>query len=166
MNRKYTTEFLAELAKQSSSISDMCRKLGNNPHGGSHGHISKRVKKDGIDVSHFEPVIQKRGPHRYGNGNKRTWQSLLILSDSDRRVRSYHLRRALIESGVEYICARCGQPPIWKDKILTLEVNHKDGNWRDSRRENLEFCCPNCHSQEPTSTSSKAIVISIGNSSN
>ena|SRR5579859_247266 len=158
MNWKYTTEFLADLAKRSNSISDMCRKLGNNPHGGTHGHLSKRIKKDGIDISHFNPDIYRRSPHSFGSRNKRTWQSILVLSDSDRRVRSHHLRRALIESGVDYVCAGCGQPPIWNGKSLTLEVNHKDGNWRDSRKENLEFCCPNCHSQEPTSTSSKAVV--------
>lgn len=158
MNRKYSTEFLTELAKQSNSVSDMCRRLGNNPHGGTHGHLSKRIKKDGIDVSHFNPIIQKRAPHKLGNGQKRTWQSILVLSDSDRRERSYFLRRALIESGVEYICVSCGQLPSWNGKPLTLEVNHIDGNWRDSRKENLEFCCPNCHSQEETSTSSKAIV--------
>jgi hypothetical protein len=156
MNRKYSTEFLSILAKESNSVSDMIRKLGASPQGGMHGHISRRIKIDGIDVSHFNPVAQRRSPHRSGSGNKRDWQSVLVLSESHKREKSYQLRRALIESGVVYVCAKCCQSPEWHGKNLTLEVSHKDGNWRDSRRENLEFLCPNCHSQEPTSTSSRA----------
>lgn len=48
-------------------------------------------------------------------------------------------------------CEKCG----W-DKIhlitqkVPLEVNHINGNSQDSKSENLELLCPNCHSLTPT----------------
>jgi predicted RNA-binding Zn-ribbon protein involved in translation (DUF1610 family) len=58
------------------------------------------------------------------------------------------LRRALVESGREYACARCGNTGEWLGRSLILEINHKDTNWRNNQPENLEFLCPNCHEQE------------------
>lgn len=33
-------------------------------------------------------------------------------------------------------------------RSLTLDVDHKNNNWLDDRLENLQFLCPNCHSQK------------------
>lgn len=66
-----------------------------------------------------------------------------------RRQPAVRLRRALIESGVPYMCvgAGCGSTGTWLGKELRLQVEHKSGNWLDDRKENLEFLCPNCHTQ-------------------
>ena len=55
------------------------------------------------------------------------------------------LRRALIESGRVYECTECTLGDTWQGKKITLQVNHKNGNWKDNRPENTEFLCPNCH---------------------
>ncbi len=44
-------------------------------------------------------------------------------------------------------CTRCG----WDERHeitgrVPLEVEHRDGNWRNNRLENLTLLCPNCHS--------------------
>lgn len=38
-------------------------------------------------------------------------------------------------------CAQCGAPNA-------LDVHHKDGNWRNNVRENLERICRSCHKKE------------------
>lgn len=46
-------------------------------------------------------------------------------------------------------CNRCGNSK-WMDEPLSLEVDHKNGDNQDHRRDNLEALCPNCHSLTPT----------------
>ncbi len=58
------------------------------------------------------------------------------------------LRRALIESGVEYKCQECGIGDVWNGQKIVLEVHHKDEDFLNNVKENLEFLCPNCHSQK------------------
>ena len=63
------------------------------------------------------------------------------------RAKRVQLKRAMIESGVEEKCSKCGQPPTWLGSELTLDIDHINENWLDDRIENLRFLCPNCHSQ-------------------
>jgi hypothetical protein len=63
---------------------------------------------------------------------------------------SNHVRRYLVEIYGER-CQRCG----WGERNQTtgkvpITVSHINGNWSDSRPENLELLCPNCHSLTPT----------------
>lgn len=46
-------------------------------------------------------------------------------------------------------CAFC-ELTEWREKPLTLEVDHIDGNHRNNIIQNLRFLCPNCHSQTET----------------
>ncbi len=46
----------------------------------------------------------------------------------------------------EYKCFLCNIFS-WRNKKLTLELDHINGSRNDNRKENLRFLCPNCHSQ-------------------
>ncbi len=68
----------------------------------------------------------------------------------DKAVHNKILRRRYLDTGIEEICVECGSGTEWQGKALTLHLDHKNGRRADNRLENLQFLCPNCHTQTPT----------------
>jgi 5-methylcytosine-specific restriction endonuclease McrA len=74
-----------------------------------------------------------------------------LLVKSTRRTKGARLASAILCVGLyPYVCAECRQPPEWNGKPLVLQVHHINGDPTDSRPENLQFLCPNCHTQTDT----------------
>ncbi|WFS16035.1 HNH endonuclease [Rhodococcus aetherivorans] len=145
---KYTREVLEDAVRNSASVAGVMRYLGLVPSGGSHHHLSRRIKRLGLDTSHFTGQAHMGGaPAR----NRLPWREVLVVqpTGTPRRMAKL-LRRALLESGRPHKCESCGIGPEWCDLPLTLHVDHIDGNPNDSRPENVRFLCPNCHSQTAT----------------
>ncbi|MGW1797289.1 HNH endonuclease [Streptomyces sp. NPDC001984] len=139
---RHTEETLREVVTASASIKEVVRRLGINPVGGNHTHISRRIAALGIDASHF--AAQPRG-------SKGTHGDLLGLrSPQAGRVPGSRLLRHLLRAGVPERCAMCGTGPRWNGKPLRLEVDHVNGEWWDNRPENLQLLCPNCHAVTDT----------------
>ena len=64
------------------------------------------------------------------------------------------IKRRLIDEGLLVdVCSLCGQRPEWDNRPLVLQLDHRNGNPRDWRIENLRVLCPNCHTQTDTFTS-------------
>jgi 5-methylcytosine-specific restriction endonuclease McrA len=56
----------------------------------------------------------------------------------------------LINAGLkEKRCELCGIDS-WMGKPLNVQLHHKNGDGTDNRLPNLQFLCPNCHSQTET----------------
>jgi len=153
-NVKYTKELLEPLVKESISVAQVIRKLGLREAGGTHTHLSSKFKKYSLNTSHFLGRAANCGKNHKGS-KKKKWQEILIKRKGNRRQKAYQLRRALIESGREYICECCGQKPEWNGKELRLQVDHKNGDWLDDQPDNLGFLCPNCHTQTDGFSGSK-----------
>lgn len=144
---KYTKELLQDLVEKSISVAEIIKKLGLKQAGGTHTHISLKIKEFKINTSHF--LGQSANKIHKSSKLKKHFSEILVLRDnSNKRQFAVYLRRALIESGREYKCELCSLTDQWNNKELRLEVDHKNNNWLDDRAENLRFICPNCHSQQ------------------
>ena len=74
---------------------------------------------------------------------KREWsKSYEEMSHTSVRKRLLHERN--------HTCEECGIRNEYNGKPLSLELDHKDGNSKNNKIENLRILCPNCHSQTPT----------------
>lgn len=145
--RRYDDCALSEAVIRSKSIAGVLRELGIRQAGGSHHHVSNRIKGLGLDTSHFTGQAHSRGIYR---PRLRAEEVLVLLPADSPRRKTYLLRRALIELGTPLACSGCSTGPEWNGNALTLEIDHLNGNSRDCRPQNLRFLCPNCHSQTPT----------------
>jgi hypothetical protein len=60
-------------------------------------------------------------------------------------IRDYLLKEA------NYTCEECGWNKINpRTKICPVCVHHKDGNYKNNKKENLQVLCPGCHSLTDT----------------
>ena len=59
---------------------------------------------------------------------------------------SGHVRRFIFEkfNSKCVVCGWCEKHPA--DGKIPLEVDHIDGNWKNTTEDNLRLLCPNCHS--------------------
>ncbi|MGE2834331.1 HNH endonuclease [Mycobacterium sp. SMC-4] len=61
-----------------------------------------------------------------------------------------HFVRDYIHEQQAGCCAICATKSSWNGSVLTLILDHIDGDATNNRRENLRLICPNCDSQLPT----------------
>lgn len=143
----YREDLLRELVTRADSVADVLRALGLAQAGGTHAHISRRIKALGIDTSHFT-----RRANLQAVARPRLTPSEILVSrpEAQKRRGATLLTRALIAIGRPHVCAGCGIGPSWQGDALVLTVDHIDGDWRNDVETNLRFLCPNCHSQTPT----------------
>ena len=147
---KYTKKLLEPLVKESFTTTEVIRKLGLKPAGGTHYHISKTIKEFNISTEHFKGQGWNKGIPAF---NRHTKESLLkkifVLNGSitpGNRLRKWLVKFEFCKDR----CKLCNCKPVWKGNPLVLEVDHMNGNHYDNRIKNLRLLCPNCHSQLPT----------------
>ena len=133
MPTKYTKEILEDAAKHNTSIYGVLRYIGVGTNsGGMHHYISGRIKKFGIDTSHFLGVRSNCGKNHKGGPTKRTADEILVLKFSGPKEKRKKLYSALLEIGREEKCERCGLDNKWNGESLTLQIDHKNGNNLDN----------------------------------
>ncbi len=144
MRLKYTKEILEPVVKESLSMAQVLRKLGKRQSGGNHFHVKKVIEKLGIDTSHFTGKLWNKGKTLPCVNPE---DILVLRSYDDPRTHGKSLEKALISIGRKYQCVDCGLGNTYNDKPIKLQVDHENGKFWDNREENLNFRCPNCHSQ-------------------
>lgn len=139
---------LQALVQTSTSYADVMRGLGMDVNDTNHRRARRAVSRHHLDTSHF----RRRS---WGRSNRPTRlptadRVLVVLPEQAGRTNRTRLHRALTELGVPYACVECGNPGEWRGRPITLQIDHVNGNWRDNRRENLRYLCPNCHALTET----------------
>lgn len=144
----YTSKQLKEAVSVSECWSDVCRKLNVTVCTFNFKRAQKLCNENSISTSHFDvkKTFRRNKPH---------WSDIEVYTTKSLFPR-HQLRRRIISDGfLKYCCQKCGNNGYWLKEKLTLEVEHKNGINDDHTKPNLEWLCPNCHSQTPTYRNNK-----------
>lgn len=136
-------EFIS-IVKDSLSVAEVIRKCGRKPAGGNYIITHERIKRLGLDTSHFTGQGWNTGK-RY-----RTVVPAIPLKEVLRKgvnYQTYKLAKRLIKEGLKERCCEKCKNTIWLGQPIPLELHHINGDRLDNRIENLQLLCPNCHAQ-------------------
>lgn len=144
MKYDYNKLNLESFAKESESLADMLRKLSIPVRGRNYDTLKKYINLYKIDISHFDGEKQRLDKLKAIQlKKKRKIEEYLI---ENKPSNSSNLKDRLYTEGYKKrICELCGQDEIWKDKKMSLILDHINGNHSDNRIENLRIVCPNCN---------------------
>ncbi len=153
--RTYTEENLIEFVKSSKSWAELLRQCGYT-NVGNNKYIKKKLDEYKIDYTHIDNYVSTRLNIKY------TIEELYCENSS--HTSGTNLKKRIIKDfNFKLECNEC-KLSEWRGKPITIEVDHINGIHNDNRIENLQFLCPNCHSQTDTWRGrNKAIVEKIDN---
>lgn len=128
----------------------------------THSELTRRKQSD--SMKHFILGLSPEERLAYEN-NKKSCDIKVVMQERSKKnkqkklskIASAHFdelsmpekrRRIDLERGGK--CLLCDGGKVWMGRILTLELDHVDGDRLNNTRENLRLICPNCHSTTPT----------------
>lgn len=140
--RSMTKEKLADIVSTSTTKTEICIKLGLSTRGSTYSTVAKYITRYNINTDHFQPLTTRNKQTR---STKRIQTDLLFTTN--RPYNPSIKKRVLDEQLISYECYICKNDGHWNNKSLVLQLDHKNGDPTDNRLDNLQFLCPNCHSQ-------------------
>lgn len=144
---------LIQICKESYSYSEVLKKINKNLSGNSYNWIKKVINQYNIDISHFKgkawrslkikkDIIKKENRKKYKFNDIFKKNSTVTQKVLREYVKFYNL--------LEYRCINCGCDGNWQNGIISLELDHIDGNNKNNEPNNLRYLCPNCHALTET----------------
>lgn len=126
---------LKELVPICNSYHEILQHLDKCPNGGNYPKIKRDINTLGLSIDHFNTKSSV-------DNNKEI--SIHDVLTNKINMRSHQLHKLIIKYNlIDYHCKECNE-------VSNLELEHRDGNNKNNNLDNLEFLCPNCHSQTDT----------------
>ena len=148
--RQYTKEWLQELCQNSYSYAEVLNKAGRKQGGGAQQTLKNKIELWSIDISHFTGQRWHESPNQLPQEGKEkyTLDEIFIKNSpvTQKVLRGYVERHKIIK----YECANCGCDGHWLNGIISLEIDHIDGDNTNNEITNLRYLCPNCHALTET----------------
>ena len=143
---KYSKEWLEHTCANSYSYAEVLRKAGRKCGGGSVQTLKHKISEYQIDISHFTGQGWNGHSNTTNPIQTREKYSLNDIfcehsSVTQKVMRGYIKRYQLLD----YKCSNCGCDGHWQNGLISLEVDHINGDNSDNILENLRYLCPNCH---------------------
>lgn len=143
-------DLLARHVKSSECLHEVLQRFGLTGYSDNYSKLRRLIEKYKIDTSHFR-AGERRAKALRKNGMDKTIPLNEILEGKHPEYKTYSLSARLKKENIfKNECSECGQPDLWNNKPLTLQLDHIDGNRHNHKKDNLRFLCPNCHTQTST----------------
>jgi Zn finger protein HypA/HybF involved in hydrogenase expression len=109
--------------------------------------FKRKAKKLGL----YKPNQGRSGINRSKEEKDKRRISLELILIGEHKMTSSSLKKRLFEEGIKKeVCEICGVNNIWEGRILSLHLDHIDGDKYNNKLCNIRILCPNCHSQTDT----------------
>ena len=148
--RQYTKEWLQELCQDSYSYAEVLNKAGRKQGGGAQQTLKNKIELWNIDISHFTGQRWHESPNQLPQEGKEkyTLDEVFIKNSpvAQKVLRGYVKRHEIMK----YECVNCGCDGHWLNGIISLEIDHIDGDNTNNEITNLRYLCPNCHALTET----------------
>lgn len=142
-------ETLQNLFDNCHSVCEILRRLGLPTKSGNHRTLTKRLGEEDFDLTQFQINKKLELKSRPNNAHKsiKIPNEKVFCEGSSYSCNIQLKKRLVNDYGWTYQCSECGVGDSYNDKPLTLQLDHINGDNTDHRLQNLQFLCPNCHSQ-------------------
>lgn len=141
---------LKNIVTNSKTFKDVLIHFNLTNKGGNSNTLKKRLNEENIDFSHIKQGMNSNKGRKFPNSGLTLEECYNVLFINPTKYGRGITKKYLIKySLIPYQC-KCGLKNKWCNQSLSLHLEHKDGNGNNALIENLEFLCPNCHSQTKT----------------
>jgi Zn finger protein HypA/HybF involved in hydrogenase expression len=144
-----TKEELQVLLDKSPSITQVLISLGLDPRSGNHRTLHKRIQTEGLSLDKLS-INRKECMFKHLEKIRKKDLCENIFIEHSKSQTNIIKKKILQLHLINYECAKCKNNGEWNSERLVLQLDHKNGINDDNRIENLQFLCPNCHSQTKT----------------
>lgn len=131
--KAYTDQDIINNTQCVKSLGALLRSLGLKVAGGNYIHMKKQLQRLNVNTDHW---------------TGQAWSKDQQLKNYTTYKRASSIKRWLIaERGHQ--CENCFNTK-WLGQVISLEIDHIDGDRTNNEIANLKLLCPNCHSQTTT----------------